>query len=195
MFEAISEWGTVFVDDNEIIFDDEAWKKFVNLEPKISYNGEWIHVKGSKRFEGYNHNKKVKLNLNGWFKLKKMFNFISLARNIDEARNHGIYLNLMKAVGIDGKVRKYEKRLEKIRSEGFIKREANQLRFQLDRQEYPEKIQQQCLEWQLQTHRPPEGLKTAKRNIHIAYQKSKVSNLWPLRNPNKGSTLAQYQNN
>jgi hypothetical protein len=80
---------------------------------------------------------------------------------------------MMKSIGVDSKVRKYEKWLNEIRAKNFIRREANLLPHQRDHLGYPQKSQLQLQEWLLQIHKPLEESRKVTENVHIACRRLK----------------------
>jgi hypothetical protein len=201
--EAKAAWEEKFIEDNVVFIDDETWKKFSKLKPKVKHEDSWCSVDSIEKFKGFNYNKKIKLDLDSWFKLKKVAGVVSFVQNIDSSRNNAIYLEFMKCIGICSKVRKCENWLKEIRRKSFIKMEANQLHHQTSQQhhctnqthslqslqEFCENTQLQYQEWKQQNHKPPEVWRTMKENIHITYRKPKGSNPWLLKKQGRRITI------
>jgi hypothetical protein len=123
--EAMTQWEEVFCSDNLVIFDDESWRNFVGLKPKVDYGEGWKIMSGKKKFRGFNHNRRFKLDMTSWYKLKRTSDLISFVHNIDGTKNNVLYFSMMKSINIDDKVKKHEEFLEKVRVQEFIKNEAN----------------------------------------------------------------------
>jgi hypothetical protein len=102
--EATAQWEEVFCNDNLVIFADESWNSFVKLKPMVDYGDGWKVIAGRKKYRGFNYGRKFKLNMNSWYKLKKIADMISFVCNIDGARNNILYFEKMKCINIDGKV-------------------------------------------------------------------------------------------
>jgi hypothetical protein len=122
--DTISQWEDVFCNENFVIFDDALWKLFVKRKPVVNWGGGWCRITSKKAFLGFNHNRIFRLKMNGWNILKNISSKVSFVSNINEERNNPIHFNLLKQVGIDGKVKKFWKFLER-RRECFIKRATN----------------------------------------------------------------------
>jgi hypothetical protein len=189
--EVSGQWEKVFCDDNLIIFDDDSWKSFLKTKPTIDWGEGWTKIVSKKKYRGFNHNRKFKLNISGWYHLKKITNKISFVHSIDVERNNMEYIRLMNIFGFDGKIIKYENFLDKVRKREFIRMEADrqcrqssQLHHQLNHPQYLQRNLQQYREWQLRTRKPPQELKKVPENIHITYQKLKEPSPWLLRSLN-----------
>jgi hypothetical protein len=102
--QATKQWEQIFENDNRVVIDDQSWYEFIKLKPTIDAGDGWMTVNGKKKFRGYNHGKKFKLNMVSWYKLMKVSSLINFVSNINKSRNNPLYFNLMMKLKIDGKV-------------------------------------------------------------------------------------------
>jgi hypothetical protein len=120
------KWKDVFTCDNGFIFDKETWLKLIKKKPTVLIDGKWIKICKCKKWKDYFWNRVICLKFSDWFKLWEFADVISFVTSIDSSRNDDIYLEMMKRFKLDGKEKKIEEWLKKVRKNCLIKKAIDQ---------------------------------------------------------------------
>jgi hypothetical protein len=68
----MERWQSVFEYDNKFCFVEKSWKLFMNTEPTILINVEWVNIQKKKKWKGYYLNPSLSIGIISWNQLRKI---------------------------------------------------------------------------------------------------------------------------